>query len=53
MLVTKTERGLTMETVELTQLEFLRDMVSALVAECTDESLLDLIGKLLSFPGEG
>lgn len=37
-----------METAELTQLEFLRDMVNALVAVCTDESLLDLIGKLLT-----
>ena len=37
-----------METTAPSQLEFLRDAVTALVAECTDESLLDLIAKLLS-----
>ena len=37
-----------METTALTQLDALRDMVSTLVATCTDESLLDLIAKLLS-----
>ena len=42
-----------MEPTALTQLEFLRDTVRTLVAECTDESLLDLIAKLLSFPSEG
>ena len=37
-----------METTALTQLDVLRDMVSTMVAACTDESLLDLIAKLLS-----
>jgi hypothetical protein len=36
-----------METTALTQLEVMRDMVSTLVAVCTDEGLLDLISKLL------
>jgi hypothetical protein len=42
-----------METTALTQLEVLRDMVSTLVAVCTDESLLDLIAKLLSIQAPG
>ena len=42
-----------METTAPSQLELLRDMVSTLVAECTDESLLDLIAKLLVLPVEG
>ena len=37
-----------METTAPTQLDVLRDMVSTMVAACTDESLLDLIAKLLS-----
>ena len=36
-----------MEQTALTQLQFLRDTACALVAECTDEALLDLICKLL------
>lgn len=36
-----------MEKAALTQLEILREMVSALVEECTDADLLDLVGKLL------
>lgn len=39
-----------MEQTALTQLELLRDMVVALVGECTDEGLLDLICKLLLSP---
>lgn len=42
-----------METTALTQLDVLRDMVSTLVAACTDESLLDLIAKLLSMQAQG
>lgn len=37
-----------MEKAALTQLEILREIVAALVAECTDADLLDLVGKLLS-----
>ena len=37
----------TMENAQNTNLEALREMIGALVAECTDENLLDLIGKLL------
>ena len=37
----------TMEQTAPTQLQFLRDTACALVAECTDEDLLDLICKLL------
>lgn len=39
-----------METTEQTQLQILREMVGDLAAECTDESLLDLICKLLAGP---
>lgn len=42
----------TMEQTAPTQLQFLRDTACALVAECTDEDLLDLICKLL-LPPEG
>ncbi len=34
-------------------LHFLRESAGALVAECTDEGLLDLICKLLLQAGEG
>ena len=37
-----------MESTDQTQLQALREMATALVAECTDEDLLELIGKLLS-----
>ena len=50
---TKTERGSNMEPASLTQLEILRDMATDLVEACTDESLLDLICKLLALPAEG
>lgn len=36
-----------METAQST-LQVLKEIVSTLVAECTDADLLDLIGKLLS-----
>lgn len=36
--------------VEQSTLQFLRETVSTLVAECTDVDLLDLIGKLLVIP---
>ena len=36
--------------MEQTQLQVLREMASALVAECTDADLLDLICKLLATP---
>ena len=42
-----------MEPASLTQLEILRDMATDLVEACTDESLLDLICKLLAVPSEG
>lgn len=42
-----------METTALTQLDVLRDMVSTLVAVCTDEGLLDLVAKLLSMQAHG
>ena len=37
-----------MESTALDQLQLLRDMASALVAECTDADMLDLICKLLA-----
>lgn len=37
-----------MEPTAQTQLEFLKDMVNALVEACTDADLLDLICKLLT-----
>ena len=40
-----------METTENTKLQALREMVGRLVEGCTDEDLLDLIGKLLVLPG--
>lgn len=40
-----------MESTAQTQLQALREMAAALVAECTDEDLLDLICKLLAAPG--
>lgn len=36
-----------MEATKTNALESLREMVSQLVAACTDEDLLDLIGKIL------
>lgn len=39
-----------METTKTSNLEHLRNMVGRLVEECTDEDLLDLIGKLLMHP---
>lgn len=42
-----------MEPTALTQLEALKNMVSTLVEACTDESLLDLICKLLSIQSLG
>jgi hypothetical protein len=36
-----------METTKTTNLQALREMVGRLVNDCTDEDLLDLIGKLL------
>lgn len=42
-----------METMAFETLQFLRDSVNALVEKCTDESLLDLICKLLLPPEVG
>ena len=39
-----------METTAQTQLQVLRELADALVAECADEDLLDLICKLLAGP---
>lgn len=43
---TEIERGSIMETTDST-LQYLRETVSALAEKCTDESLLDLVCKLL------
>ena len=40
-----------METAKTTNLQALREMVGRLVEDCTDEDMLDLIGKLLMQPG--
>lgn len=42
-----------MEPTALTQLQALREMVNTLVEAYTDESLLDLICKLLSIQSPG
>lgn len=42
-----------MENTESTTLENLRDMVSRLADECTDEDLLDLVCKLFMQSGGG
>ena len=42
-----------METTNQTALQYLRDTVRTLSEECTDESLLDLICKLLLPPEVG